>query len=93
MRRYTDPHPKEPPAYQMGDLVMLNGRNIQTGRPSRKLDHKNHGSFQVEKIISLLAVKLTLPRTSRIHNVFHVPLVKPYRTGDIQTTPDPAKVL
>jgi len=61
MRRYTDPHPKEPIVYQVGDLVILNGRNIQTRCPSQKLDHKNHGPFQVEKVISPLAVKLTLP--------------------------------
>jgi Chromo (CHRromatin Organisation MOdifier) domain len=93
MCRYTDPHRKEPPAYQVGDLVMLNGRNIQTRRPSRKLDHKNHGPFQVEKIFSPLAVKLTLPRKWRIHNVFHVSLIEPYRTSDMQRTPDPVKVL
>jgi len=28
MRRYTDPQCTEPPEYQIGDLVMLNGRNI-----------------------------------------------------------------
>jgi len=30
MRRYTDPTRKEPPAFQVGDLVMLSGRNIKT---------------------------------------------------------------
>jgi len=30
MRRYNDPARKEAPAYQIGDLVMLNGRNIKT---------------------------------------------------------------
>ena len=30
MRRYSDPKRKDPPVYQVGDLVMLNGRNIQT---------------------------------------------------------------
>jgi len=30
MRRYTDPQRNEPPEYQIGDLVMLNGRNIKT---------------------------------------------------------------
>jgi len=30
MRRYADPAQKIPPAYQVGDLVMLNGRNIKT---------------------------------------------------------------
>jgi hypothetical protein len=66
MRRYSDPKRKEPPAYHVGDLVMLNGRNIKTRRPSKKLDHKNHGPFQVEKIISPLAVRLTLPRQRSI---------------------------
>jgi len=62
MRWYTDPTRKEPPAYQVGDQVMLNGRNIKTRRPSSKLDHKNHGPFQIEKIVSPLAVLLTLPQ-------------------------------
>jgi len=48
--------------YQIGDLVMLNWRKIKTRRPSRKLDHKNHGPFLVEKLVSPLAVRLTLPR-------------------------------
>jgi len=56
MHRYTDPQHTEPPKYQIGDLVMLNGRNIKTRQPSRKLDHKNHGPFQVEKIVSPLTV-------------------------------------
>jgi len=53
---------KRTPDIPVGDLVMLNGRNIKTRRPSRKLDHKNHGPLQIEKIVSLLAVRLTLPR-------------------------------
>ena len=93
MRRYADPARKEPPAYQVGDLVMLNGRNIKTRRPSKKLDHKNHGPFQIEKIVSPLAVRLTLPRTWKIHNVFHVSLLEPYRTSEHRAPPDPSKVL
>jgi len=93
MRRYTDPGRKEPPAYQVGDLVILNGRNIKTRRPSRKMDHKNHGPFQIEKIISPLAVRLTLPRKWKIHNVFHVSLLEPYRTSKHRTPPDPSKIL
>ena len=93
MRQYTDPTRKEPPAYQVGDLVMLSGRNIKTRRPSRKLDHKNHGPFQIEKIVSPLAVRLTLPRKWKIHNVFHVSLLEPYRTSEHQAPPDPSKVL
>jgi len=47
MRRYTNLERKEPPAYRVGDLVMLDGCNIKTRRPSRKLDHKNHGPLQI----------------------------------------------
>ena len=93
MRRYADPARKKPPAYQVGDLVMLSGRNIKTRRPTKKLDHKNHGPFQVEKIVSSLAVRLTLPRNWRIHNVFHVSLLEPYRTSKHRAPPDPSKVL
>ena len=82
MRRYTDPGRKPPPAYQVGDLVMLSGRNIKTRCPSKKMDHKNHGPFQVEKIIKPLAVRLTLPQKWKIHDVFHVSLLEPYRTSE-----------
>jgi len=93
MRHYTDSQHAEPPKYQIGDLVMLNRRNIKTRRPSRKLDHKNHGPFQVEKVISPLAVQLTLPWKWKIHNVFHVSLLEPYRLSEHQALPDPSKVL
>ena len=93
MKKYTDPSRKKPPAYKVGDLVMLNGRNIKTRRPSRKLDHKNHGPFQIEKIVSPLAMKLTLPRKWKIHNVFHVSLLEPYRTSEHRAPPDPSKIL
>jgi len=93
MRRYTDPGRKPPPAYQVGDLVALSGRNIKTRRLSKKLDHKNHGPFQIEKIVSLLAALLTLLRKWKIHNVFHVSLLELYRTSEHRAPPDPSKVL
>ena len=58
--------------------MILNGRNIRTRRPSKKLDYKNHGPFQIDKIVSPLAVHHTLPRKWEIHNVFHVSLLEPY---------------
>jgi hypothetical protein len=93
MRRYADPDRKEAPAYHVSDQVMLSGRNIQTRRPSRKMDHKNHGPFQIEKIVSPLAVRLTLPRKWKIHNIFHVSLLEPLRVSEHRPPPDPSKVL
>jgi hypothetical protein len=93
MRRYADPKRKDAPTYQVGDLVMLNGRNIQTRRPSRKLDHKTHGPFQIEKVVSPLAIILTLPRKWKIHGVFHVSLIEPYWVRSQRGPPNPAKIL
>ena len=93
MKQYTDPKRKEPPTYQVGDLVMLSGRNIKTYHPSKKLNHKSLGPFQIEKIVSPLAVRLTLPQKWKIHNVFHVLLLEPYRTSEHRAPPDPSKVL
>ena len=57
------------------------------------MDHKNHGPFQVERIITPLAVRLTLPRKWKIHNVFHVSLLEPYGTSEKRAPPNPAKIL
>jgi hypothetical protein len=93
IRRYIDPDRKEASAYQVGDLVILSGRNIQTRRPSRKMDHKNNGPFQIEMIVSPLAFQLTLARKWKIHNVFHLSLLEPFRTSEHWPPPDPSRVL
>jgi hypothetical protein len=61
MRKYHDKKAKPAPVYQPGDLVMLNGKNIKTGRPARKQDAKLHGPFRVMKVMSPTALKLELP--------------------------------
>jgi len=72
---------------------MLSGRNIKTCCPTKKLDHKNQGPFQIQKIVSPLAIRLTLPRKWKIHNVFHVSLLKADRTSEHRAPPDPSWVL
>jgi len=74
-------------------LVMLSGCNIKRRRPSKKMDHKNHGPFQIEKIVSPPAVRLMLTSKCKIHDVFHVSLLEPYRTSKHRAPPDPSKVL
>jgi len=93
MQRYMNTKRKEPTAYQVGDMVMLSGRNIKMHRPLKKLDHKNHGPFQIKKIVSPLVVRLTLSCKWKIHNVFHVSLLEPYRTSKHRAPTDPSKVL
>lgn len=61
MVKYAYKHRSKPHTYKVGDLVMLSGRTIKTKRQSRKLDDKFHGPFQVERVVSPTAIRLTLP--------------------------------
>ena len=64
------------PFYQVGDQVWLYSRNFQTQRPSRKLDNKWIGPFEVLELIGKCACCLKLSKTLRIHPVFHVSLLR-----------------
>jgi hypothetical protein len=78
MGKYYDRPTKEPPKYSVGDLVMLQGKNLKTQRLSRKLDALLDEPFKVPKVLSPTAIKLELPNRWRIHNAFHVSLIEPY---------------
>jgi hypothetical protein len=97
-KRQHDRHTRPAPAIVAGDKVWLNRRNIRTTRPSRKLDVKRMGPFKVLEVIGegKLAYKLELPAQMRIHPVFHVSLLEPYREstlpGRVQEPPLPVEV-
>ena len=38
-------------AYKVGDLVIVNSGNMNSIRPSKKLDHKMIGSFKIIKLV------------------------------------------
>ncbi|KAF7565972.1 hypothetical protein PtrM4_054060 [Pyrenophora tritici-repentis] len=58
-------------AYEVGDEVWLDARNIRTQRASKKLDWKNFGPYRVAKKISSYVYRLDPPATMKIHP--HVP--------------------
>lgn len=68
--------------YQPGDLVMLSTQNLSKhvlDQGARKLKPRFMGPFHVIQPVGSAAVKLDIPKSwSRVHNVFHVSLVKPY---------------
>ncbi|KAJ9525170.1 hypothetical protein QJQ45_020696, partial [Haematococcus lacustris] len=70
--------------YLPGDMVLLSTQNMRgkADQPGvRKLKPRYVGPFSVQYMVGKAAVKLWLPdEWSRLHNVFHVSLVKPYRT-------------
>jgi inorganic pyrophosphatase len=62
MKKYADLKWKDAPEYKVGDLVMLDGRNIQMRRPKDKVDHKKHGPFAIEKVVLPTAMWVSLPQ-------------------------------
>jgi len=86
-----DKRRKSAPQYSVGDLVMLNGTNIQTRRAAKKLDNKLFGPFKVLKLVDKagMAVQLELPKRWRVHDVFHTTLLEPYRSSVKDLRPPP----
>jgi hypothetical protein len=81
MARYYDQHRSEAVTYKVGDKVWLDARDLQTERPSKKLDDKRFGPFEVLEIVGPNAYKLRLPTRMKIHPVFNTVKLRPYK-GD-----------
>ena len=81
MGRYYDRKAKQQPDFKVGDLVMLNAKNIRTKRPSKKLAPKLYGPFKILEQRGVLAYKLEISNRWKIHPVFHVSLLEFYRTS------------
>ena len=81
--------------FKVGDWVMVNAKDFKTIRPSKKLDHKMRGKFQIKRLVGLHAYELGLPVSSDTkHPVFHVSMLEPYYPNDIvgRRTPTPPPV-
>ncbi len=61
-----------------GDQVWLEGRNLSIAG-NKKLSPKRYGPFLITKKISPVAYKLQLPPSMKIHDVFHIVLLLPYK--------------
>jgi hypothetical protein len=72
---------KEARQLKAGDQVWLEASNLKSKRPSKKLDHKRYGPFQILEKKGEAAYKLKLPETwEAIHPVFHESLLTPFNT-------------
>jgi hypothetical protein len=101
-KKFYDAHRREL-SFSEGDLVLVSTKNIKLKTPglwlseevkkahgSKKLLPKWIGPFPVTKAIGPLAYRVELPASLKIHNVFHVSILKPYLTdGRIQPPPPP----
>jgi len=81
MAHYYNKKRLSAPILKEGDKVYLTRRYIKTDRPNDKLDWKRFGPFKIEKKLSDVTYKLSLPLTMRIHPVFHISLLEPAPTN------------
>jgi hypothetical protein len=82
-KKYADTHRMAPPTLNIGDKVWLLSKNVNTTRPSKKLDYTKLGPYEILQQIGSVAYKLNLPTTTDIHPVFHVSLLEPYISNTI----------
>ena len=65
--------------FKMGDKVWLEGRNLKSDQPSIKLAAKRYGPFKITKVLSPITYQLQLPLSWKIHDIFHINLLTPYK--------------
>jgi hypothetical protein len=67
-------------SFEVGDKVRLSTANLYLpSSMSRKLTARYVGPFVVERVVNPVAYKLKLPANLKIHPVFHVSMLQPWR--------------
>ena len=92
MARYYDQQRGVAVNYKVGDQVWLDGKDIQTNRPSKKLSDRRYGPFKVTKVVSPNAYQLQLPPTMKLHPVFHTVKLRPYFPDTIPGRKPPVRL-
>jgi hypothetical protein len=72
-----------PYKFTVGDKVWLQAKQIKVHQQSAKLGPKQLGPFTVTEVRSDIDYRLDLPPMLKIHNVFHVDHLSPYKGNEV----------
>jgi hypothetical protein len=91
LQKHKDTPP--PQELEIRQQVWLKARNLPVKTPSKKLAPLQYGPYKVTERISPVAYRIGLPSEMKVHNVFHVDLLTPYRStsayGPVDVQPPP----
>jgi integrase-like protein/chromodomain-containing protein len=86
---------KSPPQLTVGQRVWLEGCNLHIRGPAKLLP-KHYGPFPITQKIGSVAYQLQLPPLIKVHDMFHIDLLTPYKEteeyGQAYTRPPPITV-
>jgi len=74
---YTDGSRLPAPQYLPSDKGWPSSKHFRTQRPSRKLDHKFLGPYEVVESVGTHAYRLKFPPSIKRHSVVHVSEIEP----------------
>jgi len=82
MKKHYDRRVIPQPDIEIGNLIMLNAKNIKSKRPTRKFTPRLYSPFEVPEKKGNRAFKHVIPARWKIHPVFHLSLLEPYKVSD-----------
>ena len=69
--------------FKVGDKVWLESKHLKLCYESKKIAPKREGPFRITEVLSPLNYRLDLPNSWRIHPMFHIALLSPYKTNGV----------
>lgn len=92
MKEQYERNKKAAHSFNVGDLVWLASKDIKIHQPSPKLGPRQLGPYEVLERIRDLDYRLKLPPSMKVHPVFHVNRLSPYRDNGLDKPPPPDSV-
>ena len=69
--------------FKKGDKVWLEAQNLKCSIINPKFTPKREGPFVIMKVLSSITYQLCLPKTWKIHPIFHATLLLPHCKNDL----------